>query len=63
MKQFKKWWDKECADDRCIYQESYDDCQDAWKAALEWVLNSVCSKQDGYRAHLIAEDIKEELDC
>ncbi|GAG98132.1 unnamed protein product, partial [marine sediment metagenome] len=37
MEEFKKWWNKECDEDRTTYPESYDDCEDAWRAALEWV--------------------------
>ena len=37
MEQFEKWFNKECDAGRTIYPSSYDDCSDAWKAALEWV--------------------------
>lgn len=36
MEQFKKWWNKECDNDREIYPSSHDDCEDAWVAALNW---------------------------
>jgi len=36
MEEFTKWFNAECDDDRIIYPSSYDDCKDAWRAALEW---------------------------
>lgn len=58
MKQFEKWFKKHKPYE--VYS-CMGMAEDAWRAALKWVLDSVCSEQDGYRAHLIAEDIKEEL--
>ena len=35
MKEFKKWLKKEIDDDKVMYPSSYDDCESAWRAALE----------------------------
>lgn len=35
MKEFKNWFHKEIDAGRDIYPSSHDDCEDAWKAAVE----------------------------
>lgn len=37
MEQFKKWLKKECDEGKTMYPSSYDDCEDAWRAALNCV--------------------------
>lgn len=38
MEGFSRWWAKECDEGKEIYPSSYDDCSDAWRAAIKWAL-------------------------
>jgi len=64
MKEFNKWLNKECDEGRTVYLSSYNDCKDAWKAALKCVRDKMLSGCEECEPDMsVIYFIKEELAC
>lgn len=60
LKEFKKWFDKECDEGKTIYPSSYYDCSEGWIAAMKCVRDKMLPSC--YEPTDIYDLIEEELD-